>query len=212
MKITEKNITLVSASLADNFKQCNNSTENALDYATRISNPNLIGILLENPDFQFNTKYENGFIDIAIQFGGKDLLKKAIKRDLPEEQAPILLGYLQKSLMNCLEFIFQGYLEYCFSAKNCSDLIVILSNWICKGAHTINEKALIAAIIEGDENKVANSLAINSLNINDQDQRGNTPLIWAVVMGNLDIVFQILAMNLDRALRNDNGETALDIF
>ncbi|MDR2371811.1 MAG: ankyrin repeat domain-containing protein [Puniceicoccales bacterium] len=187
--------------------------KNLLDYAIEANLVDLVDIILDSPGLMFSvcSSSEEQFMDIIIRSGNLRLLSKAISNELPEDQAPILLKYAQERLVDNLNRIGRGSLDYCAFAKNCSSLMIMLSNWIVEEANTRNEKELIEAICDSDPEKICRLLAIDGLNINYQDRRGRTPLMWAVVMGDLATVVEILDKRPDLELCNREGKTVFNI-
>ncbi|MDR0740120.1 MAG: ankyrin repeat domain-containing protein [Puniceicoccales bacterium] len=186
--------------------------KNLLDYAIEANLVDL-DIILDSPGLMFSvcSSSRERFMDIIIRSGKLRLLSKAIRNELSEDQAPILLKYAQERLVDNLNCIGKGSLDYYAFAKNCSSLMIMLSNWIVEEANTRNEKELIEVICDSDPEKICRLLAIDGLNINYQDRRGRTPLMWAVVMGDLATVIEILDKRLNLGLRNGEGKTVFDI-
>jgi len=55
-------------------------------------------------------------------------------------------------------------------------------------------------------------LVENGANLNAQDSVGNTPLIAAIILNQFEIAFYLLDSGADKSLKNNFGNTALDIF
>ncbi|MDR1366882.1 MAG: ankyrin repeat domain-containing protein [Puniceicoccales bacterium] len=192
---------------------CDQNGKNVLDYAILHGRIDFIELILNEPNFQLSVHDSNAerFLDIIIRSGKIGLLKKIIKNGLEEKKAPALLKYVQRASSHCLDSIASGSREYCLLAKNCYNLAIGLLNWIVEEANTRKEKELIDAVAESDLEKIRHLLTMDGLNINYQDRRGYTPLMWAVAMGDIDITRAILAKTPNLNLKNNEGKTVLDI-
>ena len=71
--------------------------------------------------------------------------------------------------------------------------------------------ALLAAARGGNADTVKTLLVVPGININAQDEAGNTPLILAARFGHDDTVKQLLIGGADVKIRNNNGTSALSL-
>jgi hypothetical protein len=150
-------------------------------------------------------------MDMIICSGKLELFAKAIASGLEESQVPVLSRHVQERLVAYLASVNGRSSPYYVWVKNCSELLVMFLNWVEEEAKTRKEKELIEAICVLDVERICYLLEMEELNINYQDRRGYTPLMWAVAMGDLAIVIEILRRNPDRGLKNKEDKTALDI-
>ncbi len=74
-----------------------------------------------------------------------------------------------------------------------------------------NPKELIKAIIKKEIKKIQKILKVDSNELASKDIFGNTPLIWAVFVGNLEIVKLLVENFADINSQNDLNQSAYDI-
>ena len=75
----------------------------------------------------------------------------------------------------------------------------------------MNEEKLINACGNGILKEVQALLESLPTDINWQDDNRWTPLMWASVNGHLDVVRYLICNGADVNIKNNNGETALDL-
>jgi hypothetical protein len=199
------------------LNQRNAAGENVLDLVIRAKDPGLIEDLLNLPGFRFSTRYVDKFINMCC-YGNAGLFKKALDIGLEELRSlPYLLTYVQKRVDAHFRSILLTYVQGRVNAyderartqfsQNCTTLL----GFIAKKAIDKPNKKLIDAIIEGNIDAVRKIFDTEGIDINYQDQNGRTPLMWAIAMGDFEMVVAILAIGPDLFVKDRIGQTALNI-
>ncbi|MDR0740122.1 MAG: ankyrin repeat domain-containing protein [Puniceicoccales bacterium] len=194
-----------------------------LDYAIEGGGIDLIEFILEIEGLNFSVHDNNikRFMDLIIHFRKLEWIRKANEYGMPGRQMRKLLEYVlaRKAYLESWRNFFSHTFEFLFprsvtrptEAEVCSELVTVLQGLGAEKARTKNERKLIKAIGEFSPEKICPLLATKDLNINYQDQRGYTPLMWAAAMGDLAIVLEILVRGPDLDMTNSDGETVFDI-
>ncbi len=139
---------------------------------------------------------------------GDTLLMYAIKNNAPQEDIEQLVQY--GADVNIADK--EGVSPLAQAIKqNQYDLMELLLN---KGADVNTSlpndmPILLYAFSNSVSNKILFSLLQKSVDINQQDAKGNTILLKALQQHNIPLVKELLARNADVNLRNKNGENAL---
>ncbi|MDR0740121.1 MAG: ankyrin repeat domain-containing protein [Puniceicoccales bacterium] len=207
----------------DMLNDTDHNRRNALEYAIEMDLPDMVEALLHCEGVRVFLYGDNArlFVKIVIRCENLVLIQEAFKRGMEKEQVEKLLRFAQRELDQikssisvsnfCVGCLLPKAVPEVEKIRVCFRLIAMLSRWIQREADTKNERELIEAIVMLNIEEVRRLLAVRGLNINYQDQRGYTPLMWAAAMGDLDIVCAVLRRNPDLDVRNGNRGTVFDV-
>ncbi|MDR2371812.1 MAG: ankyrin repeat domain-containing protein [Puniceicoccales bacterium] len=225
--ISHENACLLIGEFGRRYPDMPNGTDrngrNALEYAIEMGLPDMVEALLHCEGVRIFLYGDNAklFVKIVIRCENLVLIQEAFKRGMEKEQVEKLLRFAQGELDQikssisvsnfCVGCLLPKAVPGVEKMRVCFRLVAMLSRWIQREADTKNERELIEAIVMSNIGGIHRLLAVRGLNINYQDQRGYTPIMWATAMGDVDIVRAVLCRNPDLDVRNGDRGTVFDI-
>jgi hypothetical protein len=197
---------------------CDCNGGNFLDYAVELLYPEFVDLVFKVPAFRVTLLPCNQifFGELVFNLGKEAWFRKILEDEQWRSQKLALLEYGHEKLVKLTEFVRRGSRignedgRLLARLESCSRLVVRLSKSIAEEARTEKEKKIVEAICASDSEEVCRLLA-ESININYQDPRGRTILMYAVAMGDLGLTVAILEKNPRLDVTDHEGKTVWDI-
>ncbi len=169
----------------------------ACGLAVRAGRTETVRTLLEEaPQLTEDTKYMNGLVMVASQWGRTEIIRMLLDKGA------------SANATNPRQANWTAVMEATQKGRTETALLLLENGADVNATNLRNWTALMQAAQTGDI-EVATALLDRGASLNARDMYGNTALMMAAVNGHADVVDELLARGADYTLQTENGNTAM---